>query len=96
MSDYGEEQPLRCEIVDGRLLISVGVNTIRDGLQVGWEYFGHANKAFIIISNASGFAEDIQRALKREDEQGASLLSELFDAAADLAINNGSEWITER
>jgi hypothetical protein len=95
LSRYGEEQPLRCEIVNGQLLISAGVNAVRDGLQAGWEYFGHQNKVFT-ISNAAGFAADMKRALQREDEQGASLLSDMLDEAADHAINSGSEWVTRK
>lgn len=48
------------------------------------------------ITNARGFAVDMQRELTREAEDGSSLLTKLFDDAVRLAIEDGSQFFVDK
>lgn len=47
------------------------------------------------VSSARGFVREVRAALLAESEDGSSLLTDVLDAAEQLAIEDGSEfWIT--
>ncbi len=95
MSMPQADQPLRCAVTrKGRLAITLGVETNSFALTQGWKYFG-SDFARYRITNALEFAKDVKRELEREDEQGTTLLTELLDRAAELAIGRGSAWVED-
>ena len=82
------ESPL-CVRTDGhRLIITVGINLLQGG-----EY--HPTIPELQINSPTMWANDIKTELEREDEQGASLLTRMFDEAIQRAIDNGSFAINE-
>lgn len=91
--------PLKCEIEDGKLVISIGIYTLA--------YAAGANKqsgicqGLCYIYDDERFAKDVVKELLRENEVGESLLSKTLDSAMIMAENNGSvafgyENISER
>ena len=83
------ESPL-CVRSDGhRLIITVGINRLQ-----GNEY--HPTIPELQINSPTMWANDIKTELEREDEQGASLLTDLFDRAIQNALDNGSFAINEK
>ena len=83
------ESPL-CVRMDGhRLIITVGINRLQ-----GNEY--HPTIPELQINSPTMWANDIKTELEREDEQGASLLTRMFDFAIQSAIDNGSFAINNK
>lgn len=85
------DQGLFVEIVDGRLVISIGV----DALMVA----AHGSPAFEEneagecdwkITSPDGFAEDIRHELEDEEEDGTTLIHIAIDAAIERALDAGS------
>lgn len=78
---------LTAEIVDGKLIISIGINVLAHACE-----FGHPeNQAdeFRIVDKDE-FAKDILNEITREEEDGTTPLHRLFDAATLEAIDQGS------
>ncbi len=78
---------LKVAVVDGRLIISVGVDTLCHAVTVGRRY-GTGN---IDVTNVDAFAGEILRELEREEEDGTTPITSLLDGAAEKAIENGAE-----
>ena len=80
-------QQLKVEIVDDRLVISVGVGLAAFAVQTpdatDWpdDYY---------ISDPAVFATEIVRALEDEEEDGTTLVHRMLDAAAVTALENGA------
>jgi hypothetical protein len=74
------DSPLRADVIDGQIVISMGIERLDcDKERTGIE-----------VENYQGFAEDICRMLCRDNEIGATMLTDLFDAAMIAAIEDGS------
>jgi hypothetical protein len=74
------DAPLKCEVVNGELVISVGVETLvsaleNEGQLKGWQ-----------VVNNENFVKDLCRALVREDNGGNSLITTALDKASELAF----------
>jgi hypothetical protein len=80
----GHDQPLREEIDNGRLVISIGVDTLA---------FADKERTGYRVINPTLFAEDVVRALTVEEEDGATLVTKLLDDAMQAACDDGSLWI---
>ena len=79
-----KNNPLLVGLVDGELIIHVGVNTFCDAVQMkdaGWD-------TTFAISNEIGFCWDIVNELEQEDERGTTRLQALFDELSQKV----SEW----
>ena len=85
--DHGQ-QVLRVELVDRRLTISVGVDTLAEAVQIS--DYGEDCK----VTDIDGFAKDVLYELKREEEDGTTLVHRLFDNAAGEAVEQGSEHVS--
>lgn len=79
-----EANRLHAKIVRGRLIISIGIETLAFAAE---ECDGNPK---VKIENAKQLAADVIRELESEDEVGASKLTDLFDAAVYAALENGS------
>lgn len=94
----GKDQPLKAEVVDGRIVISVGVETLKfchnetEKQSEGIRGFGSG----FFITEAEEFAKDVVRELKREREDGSSPLTDLFDKFTIESANQGSMHTEER
>jgi hypothetical protein len=75
---------LHAKIVGRRLIISIGVETLAFAAE---ECDGNPK---VKILDAKKLALDVIREIQKEDEVGASKLTELFDNAVYAAMENGS------
>jgi hypothetical protein len=90
------DQPLRVEVIDGRLVVSIGVDTLawaegerQKGLAFNASE-GRATEPAARITDVDEWAKDISRAIQRESEDGSTPLSDLLDDAAQHALDAGS------
>ena len=85
MSD--KDQPLKAEVVDDKLVISIGVGTLawaakkKNGGPVPNKYK---------IACKQQWARDVANALEHDDEVGNTPLTELLDNAMQSAMDRGS------
>lgn len=95
---YGDS--LKCEVEDGRLVISIGIQTLAHAVA----YAPWANKfdkdrgdyhRDFAIADELEFAKDVARAITADREDGSSLLTDLLDSAAEAAINDGSLGVAD-
>ena len=92
---------LDVEIIDGRLLISIGIETLAwasDHSDLSMPYNTEAND-FVPkwkVIDPLGFATDVARELRREAEDGSSLLTRVLDKALEEAIEQGSLSVEEQ
>jgi hypothetical protein len=77
-------QPLRAEAEGLRLVISIGLST----LAFSAEHQDGNPKLKVVNKKALG--EDVCHELMAEDEIGATILTDLLDAAVTKACDNGS------
>lgn len=82
-----KKSPLKLQIKDGELIISIGIDTLCFATQ-------SEILDFKIINNI-GFAKDILNELESEEEDGTTLVHRMLDSAANNAIENGSEFVEE-
>jgi len=81
--------PLKIEVVEGRLVISIGVDTLAFAIT-------HRNESCSFsVNDNNEFAKDVVRELKDEEEDGATIVSDLLDEASNRAIDNGSAYIDD-
>ena len=90
---YG--QGLEVTVKDGRLVISIGVQTLAHAsAYADWANpFDEAADDYIrtfAIADAPQFAKDVVSAMLDEREDGATPLSLFLDKMAEAAINDGS------
>lgn len=103
MSEAAEErarhaaskQPLEVECGGGELRITIGIATLCHAVTTGDAWGNHGLTAFK-VTDPEAFAEGILRELRREDEAGATRVHKMLDAAAQEAVNQGSEGIEEQ
>ena len=87
-TEKAEDQPLRVAVTDKRLVISVGINRL-EGNDC------HPTIPELKIDDLRQWGEDVAMELQRDDEQGASLLSNMLDKAIQEAIEMGSIAINQ-
>lgn len=92
------EHPLSINIIDGELVIRVGINVLASAIASGNDFhnFDEDKDEYIrsfAISNADRFASDVVIELGREEEDGSSPLSKLLDSVGQAAIDEGSVGI---
>lgn len=92
------DQHVNVDIVDGRLVVSIGIDT----LAVAVQYMPQLGEAFDEvegkeieneITDADKLAAAIVEALDDEEEDGTTLVHRMLDKAALRAIENGAEGI---
>lgn len=81
---------LEVSITDGRLVISVGANILVNAL--GSDYIQPPYK----IVDPAQAVKEIVRELKREEEDGTTVVHKMLDQAALDAWENGGEGFRER
>jgi hypothetical protein len=100
MGKRGNDKPLTVSVAGGVLRIEIGVSTLAFAtLHSQYVYdmmpgrHRHDEREVakrFSIPDEKGFAEEIRSALLDEEEDGSSLLTELLDKAAQVAIEDGS------
>lgn len=88
-----KDQPLTIEVSDGRLIISVGVETLKycHNLSEG-ERDVDFEQGFR-IGDALGFAKDMAAQLRKEQDDGTTPVHLLIDQAIQDAADDGSEHV---
>lgn len=81
--NIGKNQPLRVQIVRGRICISVGIETL------AYCQNQCLNMGEFCVTESKVFAEEMVQALKKEEEDGTTLVHELFDAAGKNVFEQG-------
>ena len=84
------DQPLRVELKQGLLSISVGIGTLA--------YCNNHDERLdgINIVDADAFGKDLVFELNREEEDGTTPVYLLFDKAIQDAADNGAQGYVER
>lgn len=92
------DAPLRVEVENGQLIISIGVETLKychNHNEEQCENLEGYGTGFL-ITDAEGFASDVEKRLKKEGEDGSTLLTDLLDKATKEAADDGSIHTKER
>ena len=91
---------LEVHIIDGQLVVRIGVETLAwasDHSDFSTPYddkVGDFVPKWKVIDQLE-FAKDVARELRREEEDGSSLLTNVLDKAIEAAIEQGSLGIEE-
>lgn len=90
-------KPLRC-IMEGN---SIAIEVDLDRLKFATEhhpalYDGEHDRGTYLVTDCEEFAKSVVFELSREEEDGSTLISALFDAAILTAISQGAEGVKER
>lgn len=85
------DQGLTTEIVDGRLVISIGINALMAAVKGSelWEEQLENQRGWSIESE-DGFAQDILAELEDEQDDGTTEVHLMFDRAIQRAFDQGS------
>lgn len=86
-----KDEPLKVVVVDGRLEITIGVDTLVfcETERQKWYEGEHKEK----ITNNEGFVKDVAHELCREEEDGTTPLHLLLDKMIEAAKDSGSEHV---
>ena len=88
------EQPLCVEVHDGKLVISVGIDTLAFAAEhCNRFYDGHKDAYTMRVTDKSVFAREVVRALLREEEDGTTLVHVLLDDAFEAAVGDGCDGV---
>lgn len=95
-----KDQPLTVEIKDDEIVIRMGIDTVKwaiehheDSQPYNEETNDYEQKW--IVSDAAEFANDVRRAMNREEEDGTTPLIEFLDNMCIAALEDGSCGISE-
>jgi hypothetical protein len=93
-------KPLSVKVTrDGVLTIEIGVETLAQaalGAPFAWDESGGRPDERYRITDAKGFALDVKRELLDEAEDGSSPLTNFIDKACEHAVDDGSEFWTDK
>lgn len=90
MKNDNSNDLLKIEVVDGKVIISIGVDAMCHAIKMGPAWYDNFQ-----ITDQAGFVDDIVSELTREEEDGSTLVHKMFDEAARGAVENGSEHCDE-
>lgn len=91
MSEDLKNDRLKAEIVDGRLVISIGVETLEWASRT--ENGGTLEGCKVDPSKAFEFARDVAKEIMRDDDVGEIPISVFLDKMISNAADSGSEAI---
>lgn len=92
------DSPLKVEIRGSRLVISIGIGPLAFA-SVRGDYFEQLDpdgEKQIKITDELAWARGILAALKKEEEDGTTLVHRMFDKAAEDHFENGGEGAAEK
>lgn len=90
------KQPLKCRAARGAISISIGNQTLKHSAAMHpefWDGETGPDVPNIKVTNAAVFAKEVVRQINREDEDGSTLLTRMFDEAMKQAVENGCEGV---
>lgn len=96
VSDNYYGQRLKVSVKNGRLIISIGMNTLAHAISfANWAntYDDEKGDYFrtFAVSDPETFAKDVKMAMLEEREDGSSLLTDFLDKASEAAVDDGAE-----
>lgn len=84
------------KVIGGKLVISLRISTLAHAARNSNHFFICAeNGAPIKITDETVFAESVARALNREEEDGNTPITRMFDEATEWVSEQGEEGIEE-
>lgn len=86
--------PLTVKVVDGQLVICIGVDTLACAVAAGDVFHHESNDEEVrhfAITDTTRFAKEVAIAMDGDEEDGSSLLTDFIERAAQAAIDDGSE-----
>jgi hypothetical protein len=91
----GRQEPLNVRVADGRLVVSMGIDTLAYALKFApwaapYNETAHDYLSLYIVTDADELAKDVKRAMLDEAEDGSSPLTNFLDAMTKAAIEDGS------
>ena len=95
--DKPADQPLRVDLDEDRVVISMGVNTLKCCADHAPQFYDdELGRQTVLVTDAHAFAHEVVRMLGSEDEVGSSLVIEMFDQAMDRAVDDGCDGVEYR
>lgn len=88
-----KKKPFEVRLSRGVLTISIGTDTLALASKYQSDWPLDKNDKPIEITNTGGFAFEVMRELRAEDEDGTTLIHRMFDKASMRALENGSEYV---
>lgn len=86
-------EPLNVAIVDGRLEITMGVETFKTAVQYGPDFGNISDPEEIDVYDPDTFANEVLRCLEAEEEDGTTVIHRMLDRAIERAVEHGAEGI---
>jgi hypothetical protein len=99
-NDGRDGMPLRAEVEDGRLVISIGVETLAFAFEHGegnnpFDEAANDFKREATIADPLEFAKDVCRAMNDEGEDGSTPLTRFLDSMMNEAVEQGSLGVAD-
>lgn len=89
-----KDQPLQVQIIDDRLVISIGIETLCYSAENCPRFYdGETDKYTLKVTDMAVFAQDVARELNREKEDGETPVCVLLDQAIEDAVGDGSKGV---
>lgn len=88
--------PLTCEVEKDRIVIYIGFDELAFAAANHpdfWDGECEEDTPNIKVTDVAVFAEEVQRALNTEDEDGSCLVSRMIDEAISNAVGDGCEGV---
>lgn len=87
------DTPLKVGLEGGELVIRIGIDVLKMAAEhcpgiIDWE--GEYDYPWLKIDDADEFAKDVVQGLLHEQEDGSTTISDCFDEAIKLAVDDGS------
>jgi len=87
-------RPLEVSIASGRLIISIGVDTLASAAERCLRFYdGERDRYTLTVTDKEKFATEVVRALQHEEEDGTTPLHVLLDDAFEAAVDDGCEGV---
>jgi len=80
------DDPLKFRIIDGKLIISVGIERIAD------DYM----ESGMVVADIRGYANDVIKKLQDDEEDGSTIFTDLLDRIKKELYNDGCEYFEDR
>lgn len=88
-----KDQQLKVEVVDDRLVISIGIGLLAFAVQASSDASGWPEDWY--VSDPAAFAAEVARQLENEEEDGTTPVHRMLDAAALEALEQGADGVEE-
>jgi hypothetical protein len=90
-----KNQPLRCTIEDGKLIVSIGIDVLAWCAREHPSFWNGEDDDTpnINVTDPEIFAREIQREMEKEAEDGSTLVNRMIDMAIQNAYEDGCQGV---